>query len=91
MLFGGANGQSAGRVWLHDFKTLGWIRLPKLSGSRHGMGVTAFRGADGRMKLIAASGMHAASRFTDTTIFDVESQTATSATNYPDVVWAEML
>ena len=49
------------------------------------MGVTSFRGRDGKMKIIASSGMHAESRYKDTEILEIESQTLVPAADYPDV------
>ena len=90
VLFGGANPASAGKVWLFNLKTKVWTSLPKLSGNRHGMGVTPFRGMDGQMKIIASSGGHGLARYRDTQILDVESQTLSPAADYPAVSCSKM-
>ena len=85
VLFGGANEVAAGKVWLYNLRTKVWTSLPDLSGRRHGVGVTPFRGTDGRMKVIASSGVHGDFTYRDTEILDVESQTLSPAADYPAV------
>lgn len=92
VLFGGSNSATAGKVWLYNLKAKVWTQLSNLHGRRHGMGVAAFRGTDNKMKVIASAGMHGHSRYQQTEILDVESQTLTMVASFPAVsIWVAHL